>query len=98
MIPQYFPLFLHFTENDEDPNGMKLTSELLLQQRLTQFLPGCDPPREALGAPLLEARLHPRGASGVHDQRHSWAASAGRAAPPQRLQTADPLHGAMLKW
>jgi hypothetical protein len=75
---------------------MKLTSELLLEQRLTQFLPGFDHQREALGAPLLDARLHPMGASGVHDQRHSWSASAWRAEPPQRIQNADPLPAEMV--
>jgi hypothetical protein len=45
-----------------DPNGVKLTSELLLEQLLTQFLPGLDHQWEAFGAPLLDARLHPMGA------------------------------------
>ena len=43
-------------------NGVKLTSELLLEQLLTQFLPGLDNQWEALRAPLLDARLHPMGA------------------------------------
>jgi hypothetical protein len=41
------------------PNGIKLASEFLLDQLLTQYLPGFDHEREALGAPLLDARLHP---------------------------------------
>jgi hypothetical protein len=41
---------------------MKLTSEPLWLQLLTPFLPGCDHQREAFGAPLLDARLHPMGA------------------------------------
>jgi hypothetical protein len=48
---------------------MKLTSELLLYQRLlTQFLPRFDHEGEALGSPLLDARLHPMRADGVDDQ------------------------------
>jgi len=43
---------------------MKLTSELLLEQLLSQFLPGFDHERDALGAPLLEPRLHPIGRAG----------------------------------
>jgi hypothetical protein len=34
----------------------------LLEQLLTQFLPGLDHQWEAFGAPLLDARLHPMGA------------------------------------
>jgi hypothetical protein len=49
------------------PNGIKFASELLLYQLLTQFLPGFDQKGEALGPPLLDARLHPMGAHGVHD-------------------------------
>jgi hypothetical protein len=51
------------------PNGIKLTFELLLEQLLSQFLPGFDHEREALGAPLLDPRLHTIGTCGVHDQR-----------------------------
>jgi hypothetical protein len=49
------------------PNGMKLSSERWLEQLLTQFPPGCDHQRKALGAPFLDARLHPMGACRVHD-------------------------------
>jgi hypothetical protein len=38
----------------------KLTSEFLLYQLLTQSLSGFDHKREALGPPLLDARLHAR--------------------------------------
>jgi hypothetical protein len=54
--------YLAFTKNGQEPNGIKLTSELLLEQLLTQFLPGLDHQWEAFGAPLLDARLHPMGA------------------------------------
>jgi hypothetical protein len=53
---------LAFTKSAQEPNGVKLTSELLLEQLLTQFLPGLDHQWEAFGAPLLDARLHPMGA------------------------------------
>jgi hypothetical protein len=51
----------HFTKSGQEPNGIKLASELWLEQLRTQFLPGCDHQWEALGAPLLDARLHPMG-------------------------------------
>ncbi len=76
---------------------MKLASELLLHQLLTQFVPGLDHARETFGSRLFDARLHPMGAYGVHDQRHSWSASAWCVEPPQRIQKADPLHSDMLK-
>jgi hypothetical protein len=57
------------TKNDEDPNGMKLASELLLDHLLTQFLPGFDHQWEALGSPFLDARLHAMRSDGVDDQR-----------------------------
>jgi hypothetical protein len=41
---------------------MKLTSERLLHQLLTEFLPRFDHQRETLGSPLLDARLPPMGA------------------------------------
>jgi hypothetical protein len=50
------------------PNGIKLTSTILLYQLLTQCLPGFDHEREALRAPLLDAWLHPLWANGVDDQ------------------------------
>jgi hypothetical protein len=40
----------------------------VLDQLLTQFPSGCDHEREALGAPFLDARLHPMRADGVDDQ------------------------------
>jgi hypothetical protein len=78
-------------------NGMKLTSELWLYPLLTSFLPGCAHEREALGAPLLDPRLHPIGAYGDHDHRHSWPARTWRAEPSQGSHTADPFHPHMLE-
>src|SRR5262245_6087732 len=43
----------------EDPNGMKLASELLLDQLPAQVLAGFHHEREALGTPLLDPRLCP---------------------------------------
>jgi hypothetical protein len=60
------------TKSDDDPNGMKLGSDLLVYQLLTQYVPGFEHEREALGAPLLDPRLHPMGAEGVHAQRPEW--------------------------
>jgi hypothetical protein len=60
----------HVKQIGSSSNGMQLSSECLLEQLLTPFLPGCDQARDALGAPLLNARLYPMGAYGVHDQRH----------------------------
>jgi hypothetical protein len=77
-------------------NGMKLTSELLLDQLLTQYVSGCDHAWEALGPPLLDARLHPMGARRVDDQRRSRHTSTGRTEPAQGIQEADPLHGDVL--
>jgi hypothetical protein len=51
-------------------NGMKLASECILDQLLTQFLPGFNHERETLGSPLLDARLHPMGAFRINNQRH----------------------------
>jgi alkanesulfonate monooxygenase SsuD/methylene tetrahydromethanopterin reductase-like flavin-dependent oxidoreductase (luciferase family) len=45
-------------------NGIKLAAELLLYQLLTQFLAGFDHKREALGPPLLDARLRTMGRAG----------------------------------
>jgi hypothetical protein len=67
----------HFRENDQRElnidapvsNGIKLASELLLDHLLTQFLPGFDHQREALGSPFLDARLHAMRSDGVDDQR-----------------------------
>jgi hypothetical protein len=71
---------------------MKLASDLLVYQRLTQFLPGFDHKREALGPPFLDARLYSMRSDGVDDQRASRDSGAWRAEPPQRIQKADPLH------
>ena len=45
-------------------NGIKLGSEPLLYDLLTQCVPGFDHEWEALGSPLLDARLRPMGAYG----------------------------------
>src|SRR5882724_5656726 len=79
------------------PNGIKLASELLLYELLTQCLPGFDHERKALGPPLLDTRLHPMGACRVHNQRHEWHARTWRAEPPQRIEEADPLHAGVLE-
>ncbi len=50
-------------------NGIKLASELLLDQLPAQFLSGFNHQGEALGSPLLDPRLHTIGACRVHDQR-----------------------------
>jgi hypothetical protein len=76
---------------------MKLASELSLDHLLTQFLPGVDHEREALGSPFLDARLHAMRSDGVDDQRSSWDAGARPAEPPQRIQKADPLHAEALE-
>ena len=78
-------------------NGIKLASERLLDHLLTQFLPGFDHQREALGSPFLDARLHARRSDGVDDQRASRDAGARPAEPPPRLQKADPLHAEALE-
>jgi hypothetical protein len=63
------------------PNDIKLTSDLLLYELLTQCLPGFDHERKALGPPLLDTWLHPMGACRVHHQRHEWPARTWRAEP-----------------
>ena len=73
------------------PNGMKGASERLLDQLLTQFLPGFDHTRAALGPPFLDARFPARRSDRGDDQPSSWDAGARRAEPPQRLQNAQPL-------
>jgi hypothetical protein len=50
------------------PNGMKSTSERLLDQLLAQFLAGFNHEREALGATLFDPWLCPMRADGVDDQ------------------------------
>ena len=78
-------------------NGMKLASELLLDQLLTPCLPGFDHQREALGPPLLDARLHAMRSDGVDDQCASWDPGAWRAQPAERIQNTDPLHADVLE-
>jgi hypothetical protein len=56
-----------FRKIGSNPNGMKLACEFLLYQLLTQCLPGFEHQGEALGAPLLDARLYPMRADGVGD-------------------------------
>jgi hypothetical protein len=76
---------------------MKLAAERLLDQPPTSFLPGRDHQGEGLGPPLLDARLRPMGADGVHDQRHEWHPRLRRTEPPQRIQKADALHAEVLQ-
>jgi hypothetical protein len=88
---------LDVTKTGQEPNGMKLTSERLLDQLLTQVLAGCDHEREALRSPLLDTRLHTMGACRVDDQRHQRHARTGCAEPPQGVQEADLLHPNVLE-
>jgi len=75
---------------------MKLASGLLLYQLLTQCLPRFDHEREALRAPLLDARLHAMRADGDDEQHSSRNPAARRAEPSQRIETAEPLHAEVL--
>jgi hypothetical protein len=59
---------------------------------LTQFLPGFDHQREALGPPFFDARLHAMQSDGVDDPRASRAPGARPAEPPPRIQNAEPRH------
>ncbi len=77
---------------------MKLGSDLLVYQLLTQCLPGFDHQREALGSPLLDPRLHAMRSDGVDDQRSSWDPGARRAQPAERLQKTDPLHAKVVAY
>jgi hypothetical protein len=79
------------------PNGMKLASDRMVYQRLTQFLPGFDHTREALGPPFLDARLDSMRADGGDHHRSSRDRGAWRAELPQRIPTADPLHTEVLE-
>jgi hypothetical protein len=63
------------------PNGIQLTSRLLLEQLLAQCLPGFDHQGETLGPPLLDARLHAMRSDGVDDQCSQWHSGARRAEP-----------------
>src|SRR5919106_4871817 len=74
-------------------NGVKVTAEPWRSELLTEVLPGFDPERDALRSSLLDARRSPIGASGGHTQRPSGSARAGRTAPPQGSQAAEPFHG-----
>ena len=72
---------------------MKLAPECVLDQLPAQCLSGLNHPWAALGSPLLDPRLPPIGACGVHAQRYEGHAGTWRAAPPPRSEAADPLHG-----
>jgi hypothetical protein len=85
-----------YTNFQQNGNGIKLASELLLDQLLTQFLPGFDHQREALGPPFLDARFHAMRSDGVDAQRASWDPGTRRTEPPQRIQKAHPLHAEVL--
>jgi len=56
------------TYEDSDPNGIKLAHACLLEQLLSQFLPGFDHQGEGLGPPLLDARLRPKRAHRINEQ------------------------------
>jgi hypothetical protein len=62
------PQLTSITKSKQEPNGIKLAPECLLERLLTQFLPGFHHQREAFGAPLLDPRFHPMRADGVHEQ------------------------------
>ena len=62
------PCGTRFTKSGQEPNGIKLASGLLLDQLLTQCLPGFDHQREALGPPFLDTRLHSMRSDGDDDQ------------------------------
>src|SRR5215475_3119281 len=57
-----------WTDHGSRPNGMKLASELLLDQLPAQVLAGFHHEREALGTPLLDPRLCPMRTLGVDKQ------------------------------
>jgi hypothetical protein len=65
-IPQNLPR--SSIEDGPVGNGIKLASEFLLKQLLTQFLPGFDHKWETLGPPFLDARLYPMRSDGIDDQ------------------------------
>ena len=58
------------TKTGQEPNGMKLASERLLDQLLAQLLSGFNHQREALGSPLLDPRLHSMRSDRVDDQAY----------------------------
>jgi hypothetical protein len=77
---------------------MKFTAALVLDQLPTPCLAGLAHQGEALGPPLLDARLHTVGVNRANHQRHSWPARTWRAEPPQRIHKAAPLHGDVLAY
>ena len=77
---------------------MKLAFKLWLYQLLTPCLPGFDHQREALGPPLLDARLHALRSDGVDEPRASWDPGARRAQPAARIQNTDALHAQVLAY
>ena len=76
---------------------MKLTSELLLDQLLTQYVSGFDHQGEGLGSSLPDARLHPMRSGGVDEPRSSRYLGARRAEPAQGIPKADPFHRNLLE-
>jgi hypothetical protein len=56
-------------KSGQEPNGIKLASERLLDQLPAQFLSGFNHEREALRSPLFDPRLCPMQADGVDKQR-----------------------------
>jgi hypothetical protein len=76
---------------------MKLASDLLVYQLLTQCLPGFHHQGETLGPPFLDARLHPMWANGIDDQGPSLHLGAQGAEPPQGIYKADLLYAEVLK-
>jgi hypothetical protein len=85
------------TKSAQEPNGMKLTSELLRDQLLTPYVSGFDHQGEGLGSSLLDARLHPMRSGGVDEQRSSRYLGARRAEPAQGIPTAAPFHLELLE-
>jgi hypothetical protein len=63
-----YPDFAISIKSAQEPNGMKLASARLVEQLLTQFLPGLDHEGEGLGSPFLDPRLHSMRSTGVDDQ------------------------------
>ena len=72
---------------------MKLASDRVVYQLLTQGLPGLDHQGETLRLPFLDARLHSMRSDGVNAPGSSRDPGARRAEPPQRIQKADALYG-----
>jgi hypothetical protein len=76
---------------------MKLASDRLLDQPLTQCLPRLDHTRETLRPPFLDAWLHAMRSDGVDDQGCSRDSGARRAEPAQRIQKAEAFYGEVLE-